>query len=313
MSHFPSSSVSVPGFGVEYVYVSNGRYQNQVNDEEASRCVQLVKEHIERYPDRSLGIIAFSEKQQTLIEEKIRRWRIRNKQYEFFFSENREDPFFVKNLENVQGDERDTIIFSICYAKDPRGTLYYRFGPLGASGGERRLNVAVTRAKYNIKLVGSLLPDEIDLERTSSEGVKQLRKYIDYAMNGVSVLDDKKQFVSDDNDGFINSIAAFIRSQGYDVKVNVGDSDYKVNIGVVDPENKNRYIAGIECDGEIYRTARTSSDRDNLRPRVLKNMGWNMYHVWSVEWNRNPAAEKKNLLNHIRSAERRARTNEQNA
>lgn len=300
---FPSSRMNVSDQGVEYVYVSNGRYQDQVNEEEASRCVRLVKEHIVNHPDRSLGIIAFSEKQQTLIEEKIRRWRIRNKQYEYFFSENKADPFFVKNLENVQGDERDTIIFSICYAKDPRGILYYRFGPLGTSGGERRLNVAVTRAKYNIKLVGSLLPEDINLEKVSSEGVKLLRKYIDYAMNGVSVLKEKKTVENGNSDPFIASIANYIQKEGYEVAVNVGDSDYKVNIGVINPHDKNRFIAGIECDGETYRMARTTRDRDDLRPRVLGGMGWNTYHIWSAEWIRNTPAEKQKLMDFIKKAE----------
>lgn len=148
----------------------------------------MVDEHIKTHPDRSLGIIAFSESQQSVIEEEINKFRTSNPFNERFFDEDKDEPFFVKNLENVQGDERDTIIFSICYAKNAQKRMYMRFGPLGHEGGERRLNVAITRAKHNVKLVGSILPEDIDLSKTNSEGVRMLRTYISFAMNGSTAL-----------------------------------------------------------------------------------------------------------------------------
>lgn len=262
----------------------------------------LVREHIQRHPDRSLGIIAFSEKQQNAIENAIIDFREHNPGYEWFFDESKEEPFFVKNLENVQGDERDTIIFSICYAKDITGRMYMRFGPLGHAGGERRLNVAITRAKCNVKLVGSILPSDIDLNRTNSEGVRMLRSYIEFAQQGAGALkpvENAEAFES--KDSFCRVIADFLREHGYSVEYEIGCSDYKIDIAVVNPDVEGEYIAGIECDGFSYYHARTARDRDHLRRTILQNMGWNLYRVWSTEWVRNPAAEGEALLSFLRS------------
>ena len=303
---FPSSNESEPDTGVEFVYVEDGYYERggrNCNVLEARRCVDLVKDHIERHPERSLGIIAFSEKQQQAIELEIQRFRERNPEYEEFFAEGRDDEFFIKNLENVQGDERDTIIFSVGYARTKEQRANNRpmsmlFGPLGKSGGERRLNVAITRAKINIKLVSSILPSDIDLSRTESEGVKMLRSYIEFAMNGeVSLASAHKTMKPDD---FADAIAQFITNHGYKVSQHVGCSGYKIDIAIRHPSDTiEQYIAGIECDGLSYASARTARDRDRLRGTVLKNMGWNMYRVWSAEWYKNPEVEGKKLLDFI--------------
>lgn len=183
----------------------------------------------------------------------------------------------MKNLENVQGDERDTVIFSICYAKDRSGKMYMRFGPLGHVGGERRLNVAITRAKCNVKLVGSILPSDIDLSRTNSEGVRMLRSYIEFAQQGTNAL---KPIESDDafelKDDFCKVIVDFLRKHGYLVETEIGCSDYKIDIAVVNPDVEGEYIAGIECDGLSYVQAKTARDRDHLRRTILQNMGWNL-------------------------------------
>ena len=302
---FPNSVTKIPDMGVEYIYVEDGYYEGggkNCNIVESQKCVTLVMDHIQRHPDRSLGIIAFSEKQQTAIENAIIDFRERNPEYEHFFDESKDEPFFVKNLENVQGDERDTIIFSICYAKDRTGKMYMRFGPLGQAGGERRLNVAITRAKCNIKLVGSILPSDIDLSRTNSEGVRMLRSYIEFARQGTSALkpiENNKAFVSEDD--FCKVIVEFLSDHGYTVETEVGCSDYKIDIAVVNPDVEGEYIAGIECDGLSYFKARTARDRDHLRKTILQNMGWNLYRVWSTEWVRNPVAEGEALLAFLQS------------
>ena len=308
---FPSSNESAPDTGVEFVYVEDGYFERggrNCNVLEARRCVDLVKDHIERHPERSLGIIAFSEKQQQAIALEIQRFRERNPEYEEFFAEGKEDEFFIKNLENVQGDERDTIIFSVGYARTKEQRANNRpmsmlFGPLGKSGGERRLNVAITRAKINIKLVSSILPSDIDLSRTESEGVKMLRSYIEFAMNGeVSLASTHKTMKPDD---FANAIAQFITNHGYQVSQHIGCSGYKIDIAIHHPSDTiEQYIAGIECDGLSYASARTARDRDRLRGTVLKNMGWNMYRVWSAEWYKNPEVEGKKLLDFIAQASR---------
>ena len=300
---FPSSTIQEKDCGVEYVYVENGVYENRCNRIEAQRIVQLVADHIKRNPDRSLGVIAFSENQQSVIEDEINKFRIRNPGYESFFNEDKDEPFFVKNLENVQGDERDTIIFSICYAKNEQGRMYMRFGPLGNQGGERRLNVAITRAKKNVKLVGSIMPDDIDLSKTKSDGVRMLRSYILFAMHGNAALakSDKKNSRYD-VDVFSVEVGEYLKSRGCNIKMNVGSSDYTIDIAVEHPNKPGHYIAGIECDGNSYFMARTVRDRERLRPTVLSQMGWNMYRVWSTEWIRNPEAEKARLMDFITDA-----------
>lgn len=302
---FPNSINNIPDMGVEYVYVEDGCYDRggkKNNIREAEECVKLVFEHINKHPDRSLGIIAFSESQQAAIENVIIDYRERNPFYEWFFDESREESFFVKNLENVQGDERDTIIFSICYGKDKNGVMYMNFGPIGHNGGERRLNVAITRAKCNIKLVGSILPSDIDINRAKSEGVRMLRSYIEYARKGTSALrpvERDETFGLEDN--FCEIIVNFLEEYGYSIEKQVGCSDYKIDIAVKNPNAEGEFIAGIECDGLSYIHAKTARDRDHLRRRVLQNMGWNLYRIWSTEWNRNPQAEGQALLDFLNS------------
>lgn len=306
---FPSSNESEPDTGVEFIYVEDGYYEpspKNYNVLETRRIVELVKEHIEKYPNRSLGIIAFSEKQQQAISREIQRFREKHSEYEAFFAEGKEDEFFVKNLENVQGDERDTIFFSIGYAKtkDQKTNgrpMSMRFGPLGVAGGERRLNVAITRAKINIKLVGSILPSDIDLSRTESEGIRMLRSYIEFAMNGDATLAAAHE--SGRPDEFADSIAEFIRKQGFEVQQYVGCSGYKIDIAVKHPSDLvEQFVAGIECDGFSYASARTARDRNRLRNTVLKNMGWNLYRVWSAEWYKNPEVEGQKLVDFLRKA-----------
>lgn len=300
---FPSSNTVAADSGVEYVYVENGTYSSRCNIQEANKCVELIKEHIDKHDDRSLGIIAFSEKQQSTIEEAVQKFRERNPMYEKFFSEDKEEPFFIKNLENVQGDERDTIIFSICYAKDPNGRMYMRFGPLGHQGGERRLNVAITRAKHNIKLVGSIMPYDIDLSKTKSEGIRMLRDYIEFAIKGSVVLHPHKNSNAlYETDEFCDGVAKFVTSKGYHIKKYVGNSDYKIDIAVEHPKYPGCYVAGIECDGNSYYMARTTRDREHLRKSVLEQMGWKMLRVWSTEWINNKVGEQKRLLDFIENA-----------
>ena len=293
---FPGSAISKADTGVEYYKVADGVYEDRCNIPEAKKCVELIIEHIENHPDLSLGIIAFSERQQSTIEQVLYEYRENHTEYEWFFDENKDEPFFIKNLENVQGDERDTIIFSICYAKNRRGTMLMNFGPLGKQGGERRLNVAITRAKINIKLVGSIDPTDIDLDRAKSDGARLLRSYIEFAIKGSSTLPRQHIESSENRDDFCDCIYKFLISKGYKVSRNIGCSDYKIDLAIEHPNKSGTYIAGIECDGESYSSARTARERDHLRPQILKNMGWNMYRVWSTAWINNPTDEQDKLL-----------------
>lgn len=305
---FPSSNESEPDSGVEFVYVEDGYYEEggrNRNLPEAKRIAELVKDHIDRHPDRSLGIIAFSEKQQQAISQEIQRFREKNAGYEEFFQEGKEDEFFVKNLENVQGDERDTIFFSVGYArtreqKAAGKPMAMRFGPLGVSGGERRLNVAITRARINVKLVSSIMPSDIDPGRTASDGIRMLRSYMEFACHGGAALTSAGQ--SRKPDEFADAVYRYLCERGYRARQYVGCSGYRIDIAVEHPALKDQFAAGIECDGLSYASARTARDRDRLRGAVLKSRGWELYRVWSAEWYRNPELEAEKLVTFIERA-----------
>ncbi len=297
---FPGARERQRDMGVEYVYVENGVYEGQgINQSEARRCVQLVHRHILTHPERSLGVIAFSQKQQAAIEYALEQFRLSHPELEWFFGEadetgaRRDEPFFIKNLENVQGDERDTIIFSIGYGKNRQGRMYMRFGPLSGAGGERRLNVAITRAKLNVKLVGSILPEDMDTARTTSAGARMLREYMEFALHGAAALVARADAAA--RDEFGDYIAAMLARAGYQVERRVGCSAYRVDIALRRPDAQGAYFAGIECDGPMYATARTARERDHLRARVLEGMGWRLLRVWSREFISDPEGQLRRV------------------
>lgn len=301
---FPSSTESAPDCGVEYVYVKDGVYdrgkkKNNIN--EAKKVADLVFEHFEKYPNRSLGVVTFSEAQQNAVDAAIRQKRLQNPYLDKFFIEDKEEPFFIKNLENVQGDERDTIIFSIGYAKDSKGIMYMNFGPLSREGGYRRLNVAITRAKYNVKLVGSIVPADIDLDKVSSEGVKMLRSYIEFAQQGISALEKELtyNYVLDFDSPFEEAVYDFLQSKGYNVVTQVGCSGFRIDMAVKHPMQSGKFAIGIECDGATYHSSRTARERDRLRQSVLEDMGWTIYRIWSTDWIKDPKTEEEKLINAV--------------
>jgi very-short-patch-repair endonuclease len=299
---FPSSLDKKDDFGVEYIEVKNGIYDRsgtRTNKIEAQRVAQLVFEHFKKYPNRSLGVVAFSEAQQNAIDAEVRKLRLDNPfRFEQYFNEENHEPFFIKNLENVQGDERDTIIFSIGYAKDQNGTMHMNFGPLSKQGGYRRLNVAITRARDNVKLVGSIKPTDIDLDRTSSQGVKMLRQYIDFAINGPKALEDELSVpgFEEFDSPFEEEVYRLLCDRGYRVDTQVGCSGYRIDMAVRHPELSGIYTIGIECDGATYHSARTARERDRLREEVLRARGWNIHRIWSTDWVKNPKSEVERLI-----------------
>lgn len=308
---FPSNIAEGEDVGVEYVYVEDGFYDRggrKGNVNEAKRIANMVFDHFRKYQatgnKRSLGVIAFGEVQQSAINLELRRMRLEDQSFEEFFREDVEDPFFVKNLENVQGDERDTIIFSIGYAKNREGVMYMNFGPLSKSGGERRLNVAITRAKINIKLVGSILPNDIDTDRVSSDGPKLLRSYIDFAMNGPIVLDatveERDELIFDSP--FEEAVYNYLNGKGYKLATQVGCSGYRIDIAIKHPSISGCYVLAVECDGASYHSSKNARERDRLRQDVLENMGWSFYRIWSTDWIKDPNAEGERLVKAIERA-----------
>jgi very-short-patch-repair endonuclease len=304
---FPSPIEKSDDVGVQYIHVPDGTYDRggkKGNRVEANKVADMVFEHFIKNPERSLGVIAFGEVQQTAIQDALYEKRRANPIFEDFFKEDRNESLFIKNLETVQGDERDTIIFSIGYAPDEKGKFIMNFGPLSREGGERRLNVAITRARYNLKLVGSILPTDIKAESVSGQGPLLLRQYIDYAINGEKALlgeISKTDSVWFDSP-FEESVYEFLINNGFNVANQVGCSGYRIDMAVRHLNYNGRYAIGIVCDGAMYHSARTARERDRLRQTVLQDMGWKIYRIWSTDWIKDHYTEGEQLLSAIRTA-----------
>lgn len=234
---------------------------------------------------RSLGIISFSQVQQSLIEDLL--------MHELSKPSNAaleaialggDEPVFVKNLENVQGDERDVIFFSVGYGPDSEGRVSHNFGPLNREGGERRLNVAVSRARYEMQVFSTLSPDQIDLSRSKAQGVAGLRAFLDFAQKGKVALLQKSGSVYTPQASIIEIIADELSSMGYQVKRHVGSSSYRVDLAIVHPERPDDYLAAIISDGASYQSAPTLRDREITRVGVLRMLGWNVLRIWTLDW-----------------------------
>ena len=295
---FPSAKAKTRGIGVDYYHV-DGIFdrKSHTNRKEAEYIVDLIYKNIEQYPERSLGVVAFSVAQQDLIDKLLSKRRQSMPEKEFFFKNDKKEPFFIKNLETVQGDERDTIIFSIAYGLDAQGRLLHNFGPLNRVGGERRLNVAVTRAKCNVQLVSSMHYTDIDLKRTSAEGTRLLREYLDFAENGEIALERSVSvtpFERFDSE-LETQVYDFLKSKGFSVDTQVGCSGFRIDLGLKRP-NSSDYVLAIECDGATYHSAQNARDRDRLRQSILEGMGWKFYRIWSTDWFRNRVIEQERLL-----------------
>jgi very-short-patch-repair endonuclease len=304
---FPTSMTGAEGMGVEFIHVPNGVYERSTtrnNVVEAKKVAEVVFAHFDKYPNRSLGVVAFSEAQQIAIDNEISILRKENQRYESFFNESRTESFFIKNLENVQGDERDTIILSVGYGKDRTGKLSMFFGPLNYEGGYRRLNVAITRAKLNIKIVSSILPSDIDLSRTQSRGVEMLRGYMDFAIRGFEAINRELTVpeILEFDSPFEEQVYDVLLKAGYEVDTQVGCSGYRLDLAVRHPNQKGKYAIAIECDGASYHSAKTARERDRLREELLKIRGWRLYRIWSTDWIRNRSSEIDRLLTAVKNS-----------
>jgi len=237
---------------------------------------------------------------QDIVEARLRE----RPRFEKFFVEDRLDGFFVKNLENVQGDERDVMIFSVGYGFDANGRITMNFGPLNKQGGERRLNVAVTRAREKVVLVSSIKYDDIRLESTQAEGVHSLHHYMRYAERRPRNLEDVAAEEISLTSPLDDEVAEEVKRLGYRTVPWVGSGVFRVDLGVVDPADPGRFILGIMCDGENYITADTARDRDRLRIQVLENLGWRIHRVWSPDWVQRRETEAKRLAKALKDAEK---------
>ena len=301
---FPSASRSSK-LGISFHKVENAIYDrkhSRTNAVEADALVDFVFEllHNPETQDKSIGIVTFSQAQKELIEDKIEERRMKDTSVEQYFSDESDEPLFVKNLENVQGDERDIIIFSICYAKDENGQFAMNFGPLNRVGGERRLNVAITRAKEQVVVFSSIDASMIDLGRTQAVGSSHLKFFLDYAQKGTVPMVTRAQNTAQ-HDRFLDTVAQVIEKNGYSVTRSVGCSGFKIDIAVSSDDNPDSYIAGIITDGYCYSNHKTARDRDNTMDSVLSSLGWKLIHIWSMDWAFDRAHAEQELLTAIRT------------
>lgn len=257
--------------------------QEESSSGEVQRVVDLVLEHATESPDRTLGVIAMGIKHADRIEAALDRSLKNRPELEAFFDYNRSERFFSKNIERVQGDERDVIILSIGYGKDRSGRLPYRFGPLLYEGGERRLNVAITRARQRLILVSSFDHRDMDPNRSSSRGVELLRLYLEFATSEGRVLGDSGLSGVPLND-FEADIFNALSARGISLVPQWGVSGYRIDMVAEHPERDGRFVLAIECDGASYHSLPTVRDRDRLRQQQLEALGWRFHRVWSTDW-----------------------------
>jgi very-short-patch-repair endonuclease len=264
--------------------------------------------HFRASPGLTLGVIAASPRQQNRILDELEAQRSLSPDLEGFFKEDLPERFFVKNLENVQGDERDAIILSVGYGPDAAGKVAMRFGPLNRQGGERRLNVAVTRARASMAVVASLTSADIDLSRTQARGPALLRAFLDYAERGPKALAEGIPGASagEGADGFDSpferEVFDELRRRGLTLHTQVGCGGFRIDMAVVDPAAGGRYLLGVECDGATYHSSATARDRDRLRQAVLEGLGWRLCRVWSTDWLRNRERQVQRVLSAVAAA-----------
>jgi hypothetical protein len=305
MITFPAAINQTDNLGVKLFYVQDGIYDRggqRNNQKEAERVANLVFEHFTNFPKKTLGVVTFSIAQMDAVEEAIDNILKEQPAFEPFFKEDRLEGFFVKNLENVQGDERDVIFFSVGYGFDQQGQMAMNFGPLNKPGGERRLNVAVTRAREKVVLITSIRASDIDKD-AQALGLQTLRAYLDYAEHGPEPLSNKAKEGTFDS-ALDEDVAAEIKKMGYQVVPEVGCSGYRIDMGVVDPVNDGCFLLGVECDGVTYKSSSSARDRDRLREQVLRQLGWRIHRIWSPAWVARRDSEIRRLKETLEQAQK---------
>lgn len=293
LTTFPSADDMVPHVTLQHVEGFYDFGKTRTNRAEAEAIVAETVLRLQNEPARSIGIVAFSKTQSDLIEDLLSEALAEHPDLEQQNLE-AEEPLFIKNLENVQGDERDVILFSVGYGPDKDGKLSMNFGPLNKIGGERRLNVAVSRARYEMKVFSTLRPEQIDERRTQAEGVLGLKQFLRFAEHGTSMLPASAQS-TEDHSLIVKQIAEALRRKGYVVKTSIGSSSLRVDLAIIDPLQSDRYALGIICDGSSYIQLKTTRDREVVQPKVLQMLGWRLMHVWTVDWLQNP----ESVIEHI--------------
>jgi very-short-patch-repair endonuclease len=312
---FPSVELDAHAAGLSFEYIPEGVYEGKgLNLVEARRVadaiVRFAKEQIARKGrgegELSLGVGTFNLRQQLAVQDELEVRRRQDPSLEPFFSRAKTEPFFVKNLENIQGDERDVIFLSVTYAKAADGVLRYNFGPLNGENGWRRLNVLTTRARRSMRVFSSMRGDEINPLHATSQGPQLLREFLLYAEHGR--LDRVTAVAAAATESpFEREVYSELSRRGVNLRPQVGVAGYRIDLGVLDDVTPGRYLCGIECDGAAYHSSETARDRDRLRQQVLEARGWTIHRLWSTDWFKDRQGQIERLLALIELDRRRAR------
>ncbi len=275
-------------------HLVNGVYEKggaRINKPEAKALVADLVGKLRssefRHSKLTVGVVTFNAEQQKLIEDLLDDERRKDPSLESYFAETELEPVLVKNLESIQGDERDIMYFSIAYGPGASDSTHVgmNFGPMNRSGGERRLNVAITRARHELRVFASFRPDQMDLTRTQAIGVRDLKHFLEFAERGSRALAESSMgSLGSYESPFEEGVAVALARKGWQLHTQVGVSAFRVDLAVVDPDAPGRYLAGIECDGATYHRSATARDRDKLRESVLRNLGWTIFRIWSTDW-----------------------------
>lgn len=293
----PSPEQAGAATGLRFHHVADGvfdRGNTARNPREARVVVEHILAHARETPEKSLGVGTFSMAQRDAINEALEPARKAHPELEPFCAPGGQDGFFVKNLESIQGDEREVIFISVGYGRDSSGFMSMSFGPLNNDGGERRLNVLITRARSRCEVFSSITADDIDPKKTSARGVVALKRFLHCAATGIEDIGipTEKGFGSP----FEEQVARAVQRHGYAVHSQVGVAGFFIDLAVPHPEQPGRYLLGIECDGAQYHSSRCARDRDRLRQQVLEDRGWTIARVWSTDWFRDPDRQTKKLV-----------------
>ena len=269
-------------------FYARGKARHNQGEAEAivAEIMRRLRHEDSSIREQSIGVVTFNTEQQTLIEDLLDRARSTHPDIEWAFAQDTGiEPVFVKNLETVQGDERDVILFSVTFGPDQAGHVTMNFGPLNRDGGERRLNVAISRSRQEMVVFSTLSPDRIDLSRTQALAVADLKHFLEFAERGPAALGAADQgSLGDFESPFETAVARALSDKGWRVHPQIGISAYRIDLGIVHPDAPGAYLAGVECDGAMYHSSAFARERDKIRQEVLEGLGWKLFRVWSTDW-----------------------------
>lgn len=300
MRIYPSATDQSEDLGLKFVYLPHTIYRrgkNSGNEAEAREVVKAVFEHFKKHPEKSLGVGCFNMNQQRLVEEEIELAVREEPEMEQYFKKDRPEHFFVKNLETIQGDERDVIFISMGFGRDENGKLTMNFGPLNRDGGERRLNVLITRAREKCVVFSNFRSTDLQTDEKSPFGVRALKAFLEYAETRTFPINEGS--AEESESPFEEAIYDVLRGNGYEVRRQVGCAGFRVDLAIVNPKAPGEYLVGIECDGWKYHSSAVARDRDRLRQQILERLGWRIVRVWSTDWYHNRVETEQKLLSVI--------------